>query len=128
MGSFLSKFGFGKKVVCCPSCRKGLRLPYKSGKTLRVTCPNCRCLFNVQFSNPITEVFRYDSNVGFRQNIRAAVGRFNGLPKKGKVSLSLLFVSILFLMFMIVGQLTQMSTSEPTPSLESPMLLPKIGI
>ena len=43
---------FTKRVIGCPSCQKRIRFPIRPGKTLRVTCPLCHCMFDVSFKNP----------------------------------------------------------------------------
>ena len=43
---------FTKRVIGCPSCQKKIRFPIRPGKTLRVTCPLCHCMFDVSFKNP----------------------------------------------------------------------------
>lgn len=38
------------KVQACPGCQKKLRIPIKMGKTLQITCPECRGQFQVNFA------------------------------------------------------------------------------
>ena len=49
--SFFGKFT--KRVMCCPSCHRKIRFPIRPGKTLRVTCPSCLCMFDVSFKSKI---------------------------------------------------------------------------
>ena len=42
---------FTKRVMACPSCQRKIRIPVRPGKTLRVTCPSCLCMFDVSFKN-----------------------------------------------------------------------------
>lgn len=38
-----------KKTFGCPSCKRGLRVPIRPGKTLRVTCPHCGGVFDIAY-------------------------------------------------------------------------------
>ena len=38
-----------KKTFGCPSCKRGLRVPIRPGKTLRVTCPRCGGIFDIAY-------------------------------------------------------------------------------
>ena len=49
--SFFDKFT--KRVMSCPSCRRKIRFPIRLGKTLRVTCPSCHCMFDISFKNKL---------------------------------------------------------------------------
>ena len=49
--SFFDKFT--KRVMGCPSCRRKIRFPIRLGKTLRVTCPSCHCMFDISFKNKL---------------------------------------------------------------------------
>ena len=44
---------FTKRVIGCPSCHRRIRFPIRPGKTLRVTCPSCLCMFDVSFKSKI---------------------------------------------------------------------------
>ena len=38
-----------KRIIYCPSCQRKIRVPVKPGKTLRVTCPSCYCMFDISY-------------------------------------------------------------------------------
>ena len=38
-----------KKTLGCPSCKRGLRVPIRPGKTLRITCPRCGGVFDISY-------------------------------------------------------------------------------
>jgi DNA-directed RNA polymerase subunit RPC12/RpoP len=55
--SFLNKFS-PKKVIRCSNCGTRFKFPVKPGKTLKVTCPNCRSNYQVSFVNPLMQLIK----------------------------------------------------------------------
>ncbi|MFC1770409.1 hypothetical protein ACFLZV_00865 [Candidatus Margulisiibacteriota bacterium] len=102
MKNIFSKLNIGKKVVNCPSCHQKVRIPIKSGKTLRIKCPKCSAEFDIRFANPISEVLKWDKHLSFKDNFKAVLWRFRSLPGRAKFSLLLLLASI----FLLVTSMT----------------------
>jgi len=101
MKSLLKNFNPSKKVFKCPNCVQSIRVPIKMGKTLRIQCPNCHHLFEVRFTNPITEVFKWNKSSSFSQNISAMKSRFQQLPKQSKLPLIIFAVMISLMVFQL---------------------------
>ena len=88
----------------CPGCQKQLRVPVRPGKTLRVTCPRCRASFDIKFTSPVKEVFKYDKSQSAAANLALMLQRFKALPANAKLSLVMLVVSLFLLVAMIVAR------------------------
>jgi len=88
MKAFFEKINPKTRVVGCPACQKKLRFPIKKGKTLQVTCPECRGVFQISFSNPLTAL------------ITGKV-KFRNLPAQEKRRLLILVGSLILIFFLI---------------------------
>ena len=104
----ISRFNFQNKVLACAGCGKALRVPVRSGKTLRVVCPQCKYQFDVRFSNPVKELL----NVRSYQQL---VSQFKALPTRAKIAVILLIVSGIMLISSIIGKLTNSNSVETKP-------------
>ncbi len=94
------------RVVNCPGCKTKLRVPVKNGSTLRITCPRCTVLFDLSFTNPFKEIFKWDKSLSFFLNIKGFKARFLSLPAKDRFSVAIFFISILlFLSIMVTSSL-----------------------
>ena len=47
-----------KKKITCTNCNTRFQFPVKPGKTLKVTCPSCKSIYEVSFVNPLVELIK----------------------------------------------------------------------
>ncbi len=108
-----------KKTLDCPSCGAKLRVPVKTGKTLRITCPSCRSQFDIAFNNPLTSIFQWNKSRPIGENLASIWQRFLALPGNAKFVLVAFVVSGVLLLFSLVGMLTvprsQSKQRKPQP-------------
>jgi hypothetical protein len=97
MSNFLNKFNTNHKEIDCPSCRRKLRVPLKPGKMLRITCPGCKSQFEISFKNPILDMFNWNVDKTFSENIKYIFKNFKIIPMRGKLTILLFIASILYL-------------------------------
>ena len=98
----------GKREVQCPRCRKKVLVPAKAGKTIRVTCSNCRSVFELRFTTPFSEIFQWKKSKGLAFNLKATAQRFGALPRNAKISLSIFAVVLFVLVYLIVAGIVKL--------------------
>ncbi len=64
------------KVVACPNCQKQLRVPIRPNKTLEISCPDCLVKFNLQFKNPLSDLFTWYRGKGLLYNLKSLKYRY----------------------------------------------------
>jgi len=105
MKAFFDKINPKTRVVACPSCRKKLRFPVKRGKRLQITCPECKAVFELSFSNPITAL------------ITGKI-KFKNLPTQEKRRLVILGVSLILILFLMWNRGGSESPKSEAPQQE----------
>ena len=55
------------KIVQCPSCQQKIRIPIRPGKSLEIRCQKCGTIFQINFQNPISEIFKYNRETTVRK-------------------------------------------------------------
>jgi len=88
MKAFFEKINPKTRVVACPSCQKKLRFPIKKGKSLQISCPECKSVFSVSFSNPVMALI--SGKVSFKN-----------LPAQEKRRLFFLVAGLLLIVFLM---------------------------
>ncbi len=102
-GKFLDKLRF--QVISCPYCSQKLRVPLKGVPVLKITCSKCRAVFEIKFANPVTDLLKWDKSADLKTNALRVYDRFKDLPKRIKISLGLMTVSIAIVVVMVTSTL-----------------------
>lgn len=102
------------KVMPCPKCRQRLRYPIKPNTTIRISCPKCKSQFDIDFVNPFSDLFKWNSKISIISNLNNSKNMFKKLPRNSKRSLILLVISIFFMIFfLIMSIINQPTDMEP---------------
>ena len=97
MKNILKKIDPRKKTLHCLQCKQKLNIPIKPGKTLRITCPKCKTQFDIRFANPLRELFKWNKQDTFKQNIKQCLLTYKNLPLQSKLTIVVFFTLIFFL-------------------------------
>jgi ribosomal protein L37AE/L43A len=91
------------KIVNCPACQQKIRIPVRPGKSLEVRCQKCGTTFQINFQNPVTEVFKYDKQYPLKQNLANMWLNFKRLPQQARLALIAQILMIVLMTFMMLS-------------------------
>lgn len=104
------------KIVQCPSCQQKIRIPVRPGKSLEVRCQKCTAVFQINFQNPLSEVFQYNTGLPIKQNLSNMRLAYKRLPQQARLALVAQVLMMVLIVFMIVSiTRTLLSAGDTTP-------------
>lgn len=89
------------RYMTCTRCGQRLRFPVQKGKVIRITCPNCRSMFDVDFVNPLKSIFKWERNLSWQENLKAMKREYKSFPSQTRFSLVLFALSLFLVLFLI---------------------------